>query len=138
MVKKLTQKQFKHSTTSLIAYLEDSNGHSRTTNFLESLELVFRKYHKMDRLYVAFLDVLKTFFGCPTLIHAKDAQIFEKLYNCTVKVVFKSKDMKKLLAGLKVFGNMGSLGSRPEFQKLSKLATSKLASYLVHPFPMVI
>lgn len=92
----------------------------------------------MDRLNVSFLDMLKTFFGCPSLIKEHDAFIFEKLYNCTVKIVFKSKDMKKLLAGLKVLGNMASLGPKPEFAKISKLATSKLTSYLVHHFPMVI
>jgi hypothetical protein len=91
----------------------------------------------MDRLYIPFLNVLELLYAEPSLILEKDISLHVKLLELCGKVLFKSKDIKRLVSGLKVYTSMASLENQGGLKELTDSATKKLIGYLSHPFPLV-
>jgi hypothetical protein len=133
----LSEHLVRHSTASLLSYLGDGECNeslSRISLFLETLLGVFHIQPKLDRLAVPFLELLDLFFSNPHLIKAEHEPIYLSLLKHVNQIVFKVKDAKKLMAGLKVYSGMANL---EEAKELHEAVTKKLIGYLSHPFPLI-
>ena len=74
--------------------------------------------------------------GSPSLIFSEHAKLYDKLVDIAQKIAFKSRDVKKLKAAIKVYSNLASLEPSNGFESLVSISTKKLVGYLSHPFPL--
>ena len=130
----------RNSSSNLVEFLnheDEFTSRQRVSNFLQALTEIFDTYLKFDRLSVPFLETLDIFLGSPTLVHTDDSQLYDGILARVQKVVFKSKDIKKLLAAVKLYSSFASITWDAKLQEIISLSTKKLIAYLSHPFPMV-
>ncbi|TPX61395.1 hypothetical protein SpCBS45565_g07278 [Spizellomyces sp. 'palustris'] len=119
--------------------VDDNNSMNLGDLFAALLE-VFRQYQRHDRVSKPLLDVIDLLFGSGAIARFYNAQFYQELYDLVKKEVFKSKDVKKLLSGIKVFCGFLSLGGADGHETVSGIrerALNQLLMYLNHPYPKV-
>jgi hypothetical protein len=127
----------RNACSGLLNYLEESDSHNRVGAFLENLCIIFKTYGQFDRISIPYLEVIDIFLGNPVLIYSEHATLYDQLVANVQKIAFKSRDIKKLKAAIKVYSNLASLEPTNGFEGVVSVATKKLVGYLSHPFPLV-
>ncbi|KAI8838863.1 tubulin folding cofactor D C terminal-domain-containing protein [Chytriomyces cf. hyalinus JEL632] len=102
------------------------------------MALFARPAHVKDRISVSLIEVTDVLIGCGAISkivgHAmEDASL---LFGCVKKEVFKSRDVKKLLAAIKVFIGLATLPGAGALEVRRK-ALAQLVVYLTHTYPRV-
>ncbi|KAI8360820.1 armadillo-type protein [Blakeslea trispora] len=133
----LTESLVRHSSTCLIEYM---NSLPITEPASLSLEVMFRtlsdmmsQYEKQDRVTIPLLDVIGLLYESGILLKITKESLHLKLFNLTKRENFKSKNIRKLLASIKVYVGLISV----EGQQVRTKALQQLLTYLVHAFPRV-
>ncbi|KND02583.1 uncharacterized protein SPPG_03041 [Spizellomyces punctatus DAOM BR117] len=118
--------------------VDDDNRMNLGDLFAALLE-VFRQYQRRDRVSKPLLDVIDLLFGSGAMARYYNVQFYQDLYDLVKKEVFKSKDVKKLLSGIKVFCGFLSLGDdgQETISGVRERALNQLLLYLNHPYPKV-
>jgi hypothetical protein len=139
----LTESLVKFSSVALIKFVESLPTKEITVkDFLMAFEQLIALRSKQDRIIVPLLDAFDLLFSSEsfeTIIAeaaADDqelAEIFLRLLIALRKEVLKSKDVKKLMAAIKVFCGFFSL----PLPNCRERSLSYLLTYLVHPFPRI-
>lgn len=141
----LTESLVRHATdsfsdfvTSLPATFSDSFAPTSPGDILEAIRDVFMENVGNDRVSIPLLETLDIYLSLGFISTVTDkAGVVADIFNCVKKEVFKSKNTKKLLVGIKVFTGFASLVDAIELASVQHLATEKLILYLAHPYPIV-
>ncbi|TPX62107.1 hypothetical protein PhCBS80983_g00682 [Powellomyces hirtus] len=142
----LSESLVRHSSTSFVQFVNNlpdmsspSSSDMTLGDLFDALLQVFRQYHRQDRVSMCILETLDLLFGCGAIARCGDAALYETLFTLVKQEVFKSKDVKKLLAGIKVFCGFVSLSAEngPAVAAIRQRALSQLVMYLAHPYPKV-
>ena len=143
----LTESLVRHSTDSFNQFVSDlpsqlSPQMEPTTaqHILESMRNVFAENIGNDRVSIPILETLDLYLSFGFLSGINDGGPVREIFNMVKKEVFKSKNTKKLLVGIKVLTGFGSLSDdekSDEFQSVQKLSVEKLILYLGHPYPII-
>ncbi|KAJ3037081.1 hypothetical protein HDV00_002086 [Rhizophlyctis rosea] len=148
----LTESLVRHSSSSLIDFLgmlPDSSTPSTSfsiTTFFDELADLFTRRAKQDRVTIPLLEVLDVLFGSGSVGRCVDAEsggvVVKKLFEAVKVEVAKSKDVKKVVAGIRVFCGFASLpkshaSSAVEVDRIRKRAMKSVVMYLAHPYPKV-
>lgn len=138
----LTESLVRHSTDSFSDFvgrlpfsLDDSFSSTTSNDIVSSLRDVFKDNLGLDRVSIPLLETLDIYLSLGFLSAVSDEQTVAEVFNLVKKEVFKSKNTKKLLVGIKVFTGFASLDTE-EFA-IQRLATEKLVLYLAHPYPII-
>ncbi|KAJ2998676.1 hypothetical protein HDV02_004207 [Globomyces sp. JEL0801] len=116
---------------------------SLTTNsndIIKSLSIIFSEHIGNERVSIPTIETLDLYLTNGFLNAVTETSYVATVFNCLKKEVFKSKNLKKILAAIKVFGNFASLVEPNEsvtYGNIQKLAIDKLILYLAHPYPIV-
>ncbi|KAH8549512.1 armadillo-type protein [Umbelopsis sp. PMI_123] len=94
---------------------------------------VLETYRHDDRVSIALLEVVGSLFESGTLSHVNDDQLYNRLLFLTRKEAYKSRDVRKLVAVIRVLVGYAGL----PHSKARTTAIQQLLTYLVHPFPKV-
>ncbi|KAI8620187.1 tubulin folding cofactor D C terminal-domain-containing protein [Chytriomyces sp. MP71] len=91
-----------------------------------------------DRISVSLIEVTDVLIGCGAVakIVEDDMDGVNKLFDAVKREVFKCRDVKKLLAAIKVFIGMATLPGTGASQVRQK-ALTQLVIYLAHTYPRV-
>ncbi|KAI8577490.1 hypothetical protein K450DRAFT_212781 [Umbelopsis ramanniana AG] len=102
-------------------------------DFVREFNSILEAHRNDDRVSIALLEVVGSLFESGTLLHLNDDQIYNRLLFLTRKEAYKSRDVRKLVAVIRVL--VGYAGLPP--CKARTTAVQQLLTYLVHPFPKV-
>ncbi|KAJ3170509.1 hypothetical protein HDU87_008744 [Geranomyces variabilis] len=114
---------------------------------------ILATHTRIDRVSIPTLETLDLMFGCGAVRRARDAVLWARALTLVQAEVFRSRDVKKLLAGAKVFcGFVVGLGREGENDdgdggggggveqavvEVRRKALAQLVGYLAHPYPKV-
>ncbi|KAJ3268808.1 hypothetical protein HDV01_002186 [Terramyces sp. JEL0728] len=143
----LTETLVKASTSSFSDFLNDlpkklcrDLPETTAQDIIVSIDEVFAKYLDDSRIAIPLLDTLDLYLSSGFHFSISEPTPLKNIFNNLKKVVFKSKNIKKLTGGIKVFASFASLNEpdQPEiYNSIQRLALEKLVLYLAHPFPIV-
>ncbi|CAG8486755.1 6341_t:CDS:2 [Paraglomus brasilianum] len=135
----MTESLVRYSSATLIKYASSLPPFATDTSSISLLDFanalleVFRVYGKQDRVVVPLLEVIDLLFEAGALQKGIDCGFdFQELFDKVKKEVSKSRDIRKLSAGVRVYCGFVTLGGT-----LRTKALQHLLSYLVHPFPKI-
>ncbi|OBZ90614.1 Tubulin-specific chaperone D [Choanephora cucurbitarum] len=133
----LTESLVRHSSACLIDYMNNLPVTEPTQLSLEvmfkTLSDIMSKHEKQDRVTIPLLDVIGLLYESGTLLKITKESLHIKLFNLVKKENFKSKNIRKLLASIKVYVGLISV----ESQQVRTKALQQLLTYLVHAFPRI-
>jgi len=101
---------------------------------VDSLLSIFSSYINDDRITIPLLMVLDILLSSNSFEKLEDNEYFVKIFENIKRVIFKSKNIKKLVPAIKTF--CGIL-SQNISEDLKHNIMQRLLSYLVHPFPRI-
>ncbi|KAI8822570.1 armadillo-type protein [Fimicolochytrium jonesii] len=146
----LSESLVRHSGSSFVSFAASLSEQAIDTSgtgpemtipdLFSALLQVFKTYHRQDRVSISILETIDLLFGCGAFARYTSGEAyFKELLALTKKEVFKSRDVKKLLAGIKVLCGFASLRGieGPLMPEIKTTALSQLILYLVHPFPKI-
>ncbi|KAJ3112039.1 hypothetical protein HK100_002466 [Physocladia obscura] len=147
----ISESLVRYSTSSLIEFvnslpLESESIVSGETLTLQSffgnfVELFSKPQYIKDRISVALIEVTDVLIGCGAIAKiAGDGEKWigavTKLSDVIKKEVFKCRDVKKLLAAIKVFIGLATIPGAPA-NSIRDKALVQLVIYLTHAYPRV-
>lgn len=106
-----------------------------------SIRDVFAASAGNERLVVPMIETLDIYMNMGFLMAVEESSPVKDIFNLLKKEIFKSKNTKKLLLGIKVLTAFASLNDpelNAEYRDIQALALEKLVLYLAHPYPIVI
>ncbi|KAJ3045625.1 hypothetical protein HK097_001161 [Rhizophlyctis rosea] len=149
----LTESLVRHASSSLIDFvsalpesLSTSPAPSLTLpTFFDDLADIFTTRSKQDRVTVPLLEVLNVLIGSGSLGKLvsdggeEGVRVVKGLYEGVKSEVARSKDVKKVVAGIQVFCGYASLPKvgDGDVEALRKRAIKQVVFYLAHPYPKV-
>ncbi|KAF7732752.1 hypothetical protein EC973_000024 [Apophysomyces ossiformis] len=128
----LTESLVRHSSTSLIAYMRGLEV-TQLQEVCQTLLEIFAKYEKDDRVTMPLLDVVGLIYDSDILSLLPDNIIHSQVFTCTRKETFRSKNIKKLSSGVKVYVGLMSISQ----DQVKVKAFQQMLSYLVHAYPRI-
>ncbi|KAI8998338.1 tubulin folding cofactor D C terminal-domain-containing protein [Gaertneriomyces semiglobifer] len=138
----LSESLVRFSSASLVEYVSALRASSSSEEANEELDIdgffatalnLFRAHQRHDRVSVPLLEFLNLLFDCGAVERCNSSEVWETLFELVRKELFKSKDVKKLVNGIRTFRGFATLPSKA----LCVRALTQLVSYLVHPYPKV-
>ncbi|EGF81134.1 hypothetical protein BATDEDRAFT_34748 [Batrachochytrium dendrobatidis JAM81] len=145
----LTESLVRSASSSLMEFvlqlpvsLNDSMSPLKLEDVLDAFTDLLKSYQRDDRVSIPILEVLDLLLTSRTLTSVHTMQVVA-LYNLTKSEVFKSKNVRKLTVGIKVFAGFAGLtgdhgiDEMPEIAAVQKKALKQLMLYLAHPYPKV-
>jgi hypothetical protein len=144
----LTESLVRHASDSFSQIVEglpnslDRDNIPETTvdDIATSMRNLFNANLGNERISIPLIETLDICFSNGYFIELVDPTILKDLFNILKKELFKSKNTKKLLVGIRVLSGFASLtdpDQPQEYSKIQKLALEKLVLYLGHPYPIV-
>ncbi|ORY54682.1 ARM repeat-containing protein, partial [Neocallimastix californiae] len=131
----LTESLVRDSSTPLLKFISELPKDNMTiVDFVESLLSIFVSYLDDDRVIIPLLTVLDLLFSSNSFEQLDDNEYFVKIFENIKFVIFKSKNVKKLVPAIKSFCGMLSQNIS---EQLRHNIMQRLLSYLVHPFPRI-
>ncbi|KAJ3308791.1 hypothetical protein HDU76_003808 [Blyttiomyces sp. JEL0837] len=144
----MTESLVKYSTAAFLSLIrslpiDGVTSPSRLTlnAFLDSFLLLYQlpSTETKERIMAPLIEVTDVLIGGGIVTKACTEcgwQGLDGLFDAVKKAVFKSKDVKKLTAAIKVFSGIGTIPG-DSAKAARRRAVSQLVLYLVHPFPRV-
>lgn len=143
----LTESLVRHATDSFSELLsslptnyDDDTVITTPHDIIYAIREVFEANQGVERITIPLMETLDIYLSQGYLVAVTDCVPVKAIFNLLKKEVFKTKNTKKLLVGIKVFAGFASLADpdQPEgFTIVQKLAIEKLVLYLCHPYPIV-
>ncbi|KAI8899805.1 tubulin folding cofactor D C terminal-domain-containing protein [Globomyces pollinis-pini] len=143
----LTESLVRNAGNELSKFIEGlpSSGYDKSlttysNDIIKSLSIIFSEHIGNERVSIPTIETLDLYLTNGFLNAVTETSYVATVFNCLKKEVFKSKNLKKILAAIKVFGNFASLVEPNEsvtYGNIQKLAIDKLILYLAHPYPIV-
>ncbi|KAJ3074663.1 hypothetical protein HDU98_010659, partial [Podochytrium sp. JEL0797] len=141
----MSESLVKFSTLSFVAFVNGLSGEEgeglTVQRFLRDFTSVFAKPAGIrDRISVSLIEVTDVLVGCGAVARVLEApqglKEVEGLFDAVKKEVVRCKDVKKVLAAIKVFTGFATLSGEAATNVRSK-ALTQLVVYLTHTFPRV-
>ncbi|ORX85382.1 ARM repeat-containing protein [Anaeromyces robustus] len=131
----ITESLVRDSSTPLLKFISELPKNNMTINdFLDSLLTIFSNYINDDRVTIPLLMVLELLLSSNSFEKLEDQEYFVKIFENIKRVIFKSKNVKKLVPAIKT---ICGLLSQNISEELKHNIMQRLLSYLVHPFPRI-
>ncbi|KAI8059095.1 tubulin folding cofactor D C terminal-domain-containing protein [Gongronella butleri] len=135
----LTESLVRHASASLLAYMEaaaQQQQGSALEDVLNTFVAIFAAYDKQDRVTLPLMDVLGLVYesGLGARVHASSSALHNKLFNCLRKETLRTRNVKKLLAAIKIYVGLIWL---PGTQPVKTRSLQQLLAYLLHAYPRV-
>ncbi|KAI9324905.1 armadillo-type protein [Zopfochytrium polystomum] len=110
--------------------------------FVDLLSSLGAQRETKERVLTAAVEVCDVLIGSGAVTKAVDEDGWgdgaRRLFETVKKEVGRSKDVKKVLAAVKVYGGLSTLESNGSAAAaLKTAATQELVTYLAHPYPLV-
>nr|KAJ3417659.1 hypothetical protein HK105_000960 [Polyrhizophydium stewartii] len=144
----LTESLVRHSSSALVEFLgtlpraldasETPNDVLERVHVLDALVQVFVAHHKDERVSVPVLETVDVLLNS-AMLTADDARQVVHIFELTKTEVFKSKNVKKLAAAIKVFAGLAALVDAADegVAAVQTKSLKQLVLYLAHPYPSV-
>ncbi|KAL1855438.1 hypothetical protein Plec18170_004158 [Paecilomyces lecythidis] len=130
-----TENLIRSSRSALIEYINDQDRERRdgvVAQLIRESQLVLESNMEDDRYAIPAMDMLSFLLDtCVTAISTDSEPIFRKVFFVVQKAHFKSSNMARLEAAIKVYASL----SRMEHLKADVM--KKLTSMLLHPYPKI-
>ncbi|KAH9275275.1 hypothetical protein BASA83_002510 [Batrachochytrium salamandrivorans] len=106
--------------------------------FLDRFVLLFGKFKRDERVSISILEVLDLLLTRGVILSSHTRHVVA-LFDFTKAEVLKSKNVRKLTVGIKVFAGFAGLvdSTVPEVITVQKRSLNQLILYLAHPYPKV-
>ncbi|KAH6593687.1 hypothetical protein BASA61_004210 [Batrachochytrium salamandrivorans] len=120
-----------------IGGLTESLVRSATSSLMEFV-LLFGKFKRDERVSISILEVLDLLLTRGVILSSHTRHVVA-LFDFTKAEVLKSKNVRKLTVGIKVFAGFAGLvdSTVPEVITVQKRSLNQLILYLAHPYPKV-
>jgi len=133
-----TESLLRHSSQCLSEYINqlptmEGDTTVNLQDVVREFNSILENYFHDDRVSIALLEVIGILFESGTLSRVGDEALYNRLLFLTRKEAYKSRDVRKLVAVIKVL--VGYAGLTPS--KARTNAMRQLLIYLVHPFPKI-
>ncbi|TPX38881.1 hypothetical protein SeLEV6574_g07547 [Synchytrium endobioticum] len=140
----LAESLIRQSTTNLVELVNSLPANSPhqldLVDFFRALLDIFARYRKQDRIILPLFEILDVLFVVGVVAKLDHTtEILDELWDATRREVKGSRDAKKLLAAIKLFGGFASLGDATalSFKKVGRLGLELLLAFLTHAYPKV-
>ncbi|KXS12028.1 ARM repeat-containing protein [Gonapodya prolifera JEL478] len=106
-------------------------------DFFSSIVEVFNRNKGTDRVIVPLFEVVDTVVSSGVVTRMEDVSVFVDLLELTIKELKKTKDVKKITAGVKILCSCATFTTGSRVHDVQRVALSGIVVYLLHSFPRV-